>query len=135
MATTPVQAESVRDNSTDTLLQQAWEARQAAYERYNALPFSEAPDAPHTPAEAAEWAIIDGADETIHSTVASTPHGAAIQLWVALQHSITSRQDEAAILRRDLEWFADDEKQDWKHRLILSALRSLKAMEADYGRA
>lgn len=129
MANTPLQAESAHDNSTDTLIEQAWEARRAAYDRYNALPFSDEPDEAQAPEERAQWAIIDAAEETICATIAGTSRGAAIQLWTALQHDITDRQDEAAALRRDLQWFENDEGQDWTVRLILSALRSLKAME------
>ena len=130
MANTSLPADSAHDNSTDAVIEQAWEARRAAYERYNALPFSDEPDEAQTPEELAQWAIIDKAEETIRAAIAETPRGAAIQLWTALQHGITDREDEAAVLRRDLEWFKDDEGQDWTLRLILSALRSLKAMEA-----
>ena len=135
MANTPLRAESARDNSTDTLIEQAWQTRRAAYDRYNALPFSEDPNVAETPEERAEWAIIDQIEETIRSTVASTPRGAAIQLWTALQHTVTSRPDEAAALRRDLQHFQIEHHHDWDVRLILAALRSLEAMEADHGRA
>jgi hypothetical protein len=128
MAKTPIQAESVRDNSADTLLEQAWADRCAAYERYNTLPHSEDPEISETPEEKAEWAIIDEAEAIIRSAVASTPHGAAIQLWTALQCCLSDRNDEAAILRRDLQSFGDGERQEWHERLILSALRSLEAM-------
>ena len=130
MAKTYLRAQSAHDNSTDILLEQAWNTRRAAYDRYNALPFSEEPGETLTPQELAEWAIIDAAEEAIRANAASTPRGAATKLWIAVQHAITDRPDEAAVLRRDLQWFADDEGQDWTVRLILAALRSLAAMEA-----
>ena len=129
MAKAPLQADSTHNNSADTLIEQAWNARRAAYDRYNALPFSEEPGETLTPQEIAEWAIIDAAEEAIRSTIANTPRGAATKLWIAVQHAITDRPDEAAVLRRDLQWFADDDGQDWTVRLILSAIRSLEAME------
>lgn len=137
MADTPLRADSVRDNSADALLQRAWADRRAAYDRYNALPADDDWDEAdgETPAGRAEWAKIDAAELTIRTAIASSPRGTAIQLWTALQHCISDRPDEAAVLRRDLHWFDDDEARDWHVRLILSALRSLDAMEAAYGRS
>lgn len=117
---------------SDEAILAAWERRRAAYGRYNALPFSDSSEpGDMTPEERAEWDQIDAADEVIREHVATTPEGAAVQLWIALQHSITQRDDEAACLRRDLGWFeAKGEGLDWNVRLVIAALRSLKAMEA-----
>ena len=131
LAAAPINTAAVAETeANDAEIIGAWNTRHAAYDQFNALPFSDEPDTAQTPEERAQWAIIDATEETIRATIAASPHGAAIQLWTALQHDITDRQDEAAVLRRDLEWFKDDKGQDWTIRLILSALRSLNAIEA-----
>jgi hypothetical protein len=118
----------------DAALIEAWERRSAAYKRYNLLPLSDEVGVPvgnYTQAEAAEWAIIDAAEEVIQSTVASTPEGVAIQLWAMLTHTVTHHDEERATLTRDLAFFnASDEDQDWTVRLILAAIRSLEGMGA-----
>ena len=126
MADTPLQADSAHDNSPDTLIEQAWERRQAAYAGYHALPV----DA-DTQAEAPYWSVIDAAEETIRSTTARTLRGVTIQLWVALDHSQWDRDESRLIQGADLEaLLARDTALDWNARLMLSALRSLAAMEA-----
>ena len=107
----------------------AWRTRKAAYARYNVLPYAE-DDSTYTPAEAACWAIIDRAEETIRSAVARTPRGAAVQLWVALQHSLTQRADDEAAQSANLAYFTDDSERDWTQRMTLAALRSLAAQGA-----
>ena len=106
-----------------------WRTRRAAFSRYNALPMAdEAGDM--TPLEQAEWAMIDRAEEAIRSSVAKTPRGVAVQLWVAFQHSLTSRADDAAAQSANLAYFADDSERDWTQRMTLAALRSLAAQGA-----
>lgn len=114
----------------DTVLVEAWQRRSEAFAIYNALPCSETDD-PYTPEEAAQWAIIDAAEETIRSAVATTPQGIAIQLWTQLSHNLTKRDEEAAARRRDFAYFdARDDQFDWPDRLVIAALRSLQSMEA-----
>lgn len=111
---------------TDTALTEAWQRRVDAYHAYNALPHCETPGEVYTPAEKAQWAKIDAAENVIRSTLASTPEGVSIQLWTQLSHNITDRADEAATLRRDLAHFeAQGDMLDWTERLTVAALRSL----------
>ena len=47
-------------------------------------------------------------------------------MWIALDHTLSPRDEEAAILREDLRWFlARENAFDWNARLIFSALRLL----------
>lgn len=111
---------------TDQILQEAWERRVAAFRAYNALPFSEKNGEPYTPAEAAQWAIIDEAEETIRATSASTAAGVLVQLWTSLGHNVSSRDDEQATFRQDLAFFESrDDELDYTDRLTLAALKSL----------
>lgn len=107
----------------------AWRTRKAAYRRYNALPMADAPG-DMTPSEQAEWTIIDNAEAVIRTGVAKTPRGVAAQLWVAFQHTLTSRKDDAAAQSANLAYFADDSERDWTERMTLAALRSLAAQGA-----
>lgn len=124
------------DRGRDDVLHAAWERRIEALSVYNALPHSEKDGEPYTPEEAAQWAIIDAAEDVIRSTVASTPEGVAIQLWTLMGHSVSQREDEEATHRRDLDYFeARGNKLDWAERLTVAALRSLQAQPADPKRA
>lgn len=117
----------------DSEILAAWERRTAAYERYDVLPISDdpTPGEPYTPEEAAEWAIIDEAEEAIAAAVATTPRGVAIQLWTALRHCVTSSAHEEAVHRRDLAALeADAEELDGQGNWLLAAIKSLQAMEA-----
>ena len=107
----------------------AWRTRKAAYSRYNVLPMADGPG-DMTPEERAEWAIIDKAEAIIRTSVARTPRGVAVQLWVAFQHGLTSRADDAAAQSANLAYFADDSGLDWTQRMTLAALRSLAAQGA-----
>ena len=109
---------------------EAWRTRKAAYARYNALPMADEPG-DMTPAERAEWAIIDKAEAVIRTAVAKTPRGVAVQLWVAFQHTLTDRNDDAAAQSANLAYFADDIDRDWTERMTLAALRSLAAQGAE----
>ncbi|MEO6151868.1 MAG: hypothetical protein ABIT09_01245 [Croceibacterium sp.] len=113
----------------DTALTEAWNRRVAAFSAYNELPYSDTDGEPYTPEEAAQWAIINAAEDLIRSTDATTPNGIAIQLWTQFSHSVTDRMDEAATQRRDLAYFeAQGDRLDWTERLTLAALRSLQTM-------
>lgn len=118
--------------NTDAVLEHAWARRQEAYAAYNALPDEEwERGAGYAPEQDRLWVIIDEAEEVIRSTVAKTPRGAAIQLWVALYHSVTGREDDEAITRGDLVRLSKIEDGfDWSARMALAALRSLEAMGA-----
>ena len=107
----------------------AWGRRSVANAIYGTLPFSDCPGKAYTPEEQEQLDIIDAAEELIHTAAATTPQGAAIQLWTALAHIEQTQEAEVAINIMDLDWFLMDEARfDWPVRLILSALRSLRAM-------
>lgn len=110
-------------------IMEAWQRRQAAYTLYNTLPYSEN-DSDYTPEEKEQWAIIDATEKVIRETVARTPAEVSVQLWTSLQHTFTNREEDEAACFGDLAFFeARDEDLDWTVRLIIAALRSLKAME------
>lgn len=115
----------------DQAILDAWERREEAYRVYGAMGDHEVGRSQMSPAEKRLWEIIDGGDEFIRSAVASTPRGVSIQLWVALYHSVTGRDDDAAISHGDLEQLTElEDRLDFNARMILAALRSLRAIEA-----
>ena len=113
----------------DAEIIEAWRTRKLAFARYNVLPMADGPG-DMTPEERAEWAIIDKAEAIIRTSVAKTPRGVAVQLWVAFQHGLTCRADDAAAQSANLAYFADDSGLDWTQRMTLAALRSLAAQGA-----
>jgi hypothetical protein len=116
-------------SAADAHILAAWGRRSVASAIYSSLPFSDAPCVQYTPEEQVQVDIMDGAEETIHAATATSPQGAAIQLWTALVHIEQDRDTEAAINIMDLDWFLmDEERFDWSTRLILAALKSLRAM-------
>lgn len=127
-----IQADFARlaDPHPDAPIIDAWERRKEAHDRYNALPGDEVdPDPVVAAAHRDQWAIIDECEEVIRSTVATTTKGAAIQLWAAVAHQVTSRADDQAVTRGDLADLTTRETDhDWTVRLALSALRSLEGM-------
>lgn len=118
-------------NEPDAAILEAWERRKAASRAYNALPFEEYVDieGAYSPEEKEVLAIIDAAEEEIRSSIATTPRGVAIQLWVALHHLVTSREDDAAANEADLDYFErQGDQADWNARMLVAAIKSLQAM-------
>ena len=77
------------------------------------------------------WEAFGRDEHAIQKVCASQPVGAEIQLWCNLLHNVGSNEDEMAALRRDLEWFLGrEDRYDWTERLTLSAIRSLRSMQA-----
>lgn len=115
----------------DAVIETAFRRRQAAYAAYNALPVKNEPVVDgYGPGERALWATIDQAEEIIRSTVASTPRGVMLQLWCAMYHTVSGREDDEAVTRGDFAAIDRlDSRLDWNARLTLAALRSLQAME------
>lgn len=115
---------------SDVAIVAAWDSHKTAHSIYADLPFGEVlPLGSYTPEEQAQWDVIDAAELVIQTTTAQTPLGVEIQLWVCLCHSLTDREAEQAARRCDLAYFlADEEQLDWSDRLVLSAIRSLRAM-------
>jgi hypothetical protein len=107
----------------------AWGRRSLAHASYVMLPFSDCPSAAYTPEEREQVEIMDAAEIAIREAVATTPRGVSIQLWTALAHIEQDRDTETALNIMDLDWFLIDEGRfDWNVRLIIAALKSLRAM-------
>ena len=78
------------------------------------------------PGEMDAWEIVDAADGEVQATAATTPAGIACKLWIAIVHSTSDSEEEAAAVRVDLDWFTEQgDKIDWNIRQILSAIRDL----------
>lgn len=105
----------------DAAILAAWGRYQAARETYGRdTPLGEDP--------ALEKEIND-AEAVIQSTIAGTPKGVEIQAWLALAHIATGRDADEAAYRGDLAWFDErDHERDWVERLLLAAIRSLRAI-------
>lgn len=115
--------------NTDVAILAAWGRRSVASAIYSGLPFSECPNAAYTPEECGQVDVMDAAEIAICEATATTARGVEIQLWTALAHIEQDRDAESAINIMDLDWFlVDEDRFDWNVRLILSALRSLRAM-------
>ena len=110
----------------DRVITEAFAKWQAAHRERSALPDGKDIDEQERPF----WNISDAAEELIRSTDATTPAGIAAKLWIALEHEMALQADSRLARAADVSAFADDSGQDWTVRLILSALRSLKAMGA-----
>lgn len=118
-----------RTEGADAEILAAWSRRSVACEIYSDLPLSGCLNNVYTPEERAQIDIMDAAELLIQKTDASTAAGVAIQLWTALAYIEQDRDAEVAINAMNLDWFLSDEPRfDWNVRLILAALRSLRAM-------
>lgn len=118
--------------TSDAVIKSAWARRLTALRIFNSLTKQERDQSTgdRTPAAQACWDEIDAADEEIRTAVATTVEGARIQLHCALLAMVGTEAQEAALLERDLEEFAQTEDRlDYPQRLAFSALRSLSAME------
>ncbi|WP_066781275.1 hypothetical protein [Sphingomonas sp. CCH5-D11] len=124
-------APALSHTSADAAIEAAWQRRVEAYAAFHALPEDNGPIVDgYGPGEREQWDIIDEAEELIRSTAARTPRGAMIQLWCAMYHSVTGREDDEALTRADFAAIDRlDSSLDWSARLTLSALRSLQSME------
>ncbi|MBU7587972.1 MAG: hypothetical protein KAF42_02025 [Sphingopyxis terrae] len=106
----------------------AWGRITAAHAALAACPVHAGPGE-YSPAERAQWDIVDAAEAIIRTTKATTAAGVEIQLWVGLIHAMNDDGVEQAILRRDLDWFDErDGEFDWFERLFIAAIRSLRSM-------
>ena len=124
-------ASEAKGATPDAAIEAAWQRRVEAYAIYNALPADTGPVVGgYAPGEREQWHIIDDAEEVIRSSVATTPRGAMIQLWCAMFHSVTGREQDDALTRGDFAAIDRlDGNLDWNARLVLAALRSLQSME------
>lgn len=118
MSTTIITDAPAKD---DAAILAAWGRYQAARESYDS-------DAPLGSDDTLEKEMND-AEAVIQATIAGTPKGVEIQAWIALAHIATGRDADEAAYRGDLAWFDQrDHERDWIERLLLAAIRSLRAM-------
>lgn len=110
--------------SSDAQIVAAWERRVAAFHTYNGSPMHD------EGAEKMFWPLVDQCDKFIQQATATTPRGAEIQIWLGLHNSAAwSKNDEAAMLARDLDYLIKHEKTfDWDVLPMIGAIRSLRAM-------
>ena len=114
--------------NNDAAILAAWDRRNLAYAAYQKLA-KESGDGDYTPSEQAQWDLIDMAELLIRSVVAKTPRGVEIQIWCALHHELTDSEQVKASRCGDLDWFREhDDEMDWCHKLLLTAIYSLRAM-------
>lgn len=121
--------------SNDTAIIAAWDRRAAAFVEARGLPDQPTRGA-MTPEQAAKWDIIDAAETEICNAIATTPRGAELQLWTAAAYLLDSAlfdgfEDEQHYYRANLDHFVNQgEDRDWGDRLLIAALRSIRAMQA-----
>lgn len=125
-STTAPNGATTLTTNPDAAILAAFERRAIAFEATRALPCD-----PVTGGESDEqseqWAIIDAAEEEMRSTIATTPRGAELQIWLAATYVFDSDKDEPRCYTADLEYFeAQGNKRDWTDRLMIAALRSLR---------
>lgn len=114
-------------NADDAILA-AWGRRSVAHAIYNVLPFKDEGEG-YTAEEQVHIDTIDEAEGVIRNAIATTSRGVEIQLWVAFNHMVSKREDDEAVNIMDLDWFLMDETRfEWPERLIIAALKSLRAM-------
>ena len=114
----------------DAAIIAAWDRRAAALANLQELPDNPRGDG-ETPERHAQWAIVDVAEAEICTSVAATPRGAEIQLWCAAVYQFDAAEDEGPCYLGDLDYFtAQGDQLDWKDKLLISAIRSLRAMQA-----
>lgn len=110
-------------NHPDAALEAAWQRIVSAADTLDVIAVNY-----DTPGEREQYAIMDEAENFIQSTPAKTTHGAAIQLWLALRHTIDSNAHDEPVKRRDIDALLYDPAIDWNARCILASLRSLQAL-------
>jgi hypothetical protein len=119
---------TAKPEENDAAIISAWERRLAAFDVLQELPDNPQGEG-ETPERAAQWAIVDAAEAEIQSAVACTPRGAELQIWTSVTFLFDSAEDEAPCYRADFDYFAaKGDALDWTERLLLAAIRSLRAM-------
>lgn len=106
----------------------AWDRRAATLTMIRSLPL-QTPDDSQIMRTA--WEKIESAETTIQKQTAMTLAGLEIQLWLAAYHISHGPDLDAALTERDFETVAAKEGDlDFDNCLIVSAIRSIRAMEA-----
>lgn len=129
---TPARSPADAGTDADAVIEAAFARRHEAYAAYNALPLDSGPVVDgHGPHELELWEIIDAAEHVIRTTTAKTPRGVMLQLWCAMYHCVDDTENDEAVNRGDFAALDNlDNDLNWSARLMLAALRSLQAMEA-----
>jgi hypothetical protein len=118
-------------SSADAAILAAWERRKSAHMAIDALPDEQCGQCFDSPAEVVLWSAAEAAEAVICDTEARTPRGVAIKLMTALAHNLDDRDTSSAADRGDMPALMRfEERFEPDARMILSALRSLEAMEA-----
>jgi hypothetical protein len=75
------------------------------------------------------WTAIGKDEKLICESVAKSLVGAEIQLGCILSHDVATCRDESAVMRRDLQYFDNNEVRfDLAPLIALQAIRSLRAI-------
>ncbi|MBL9066493.1 MAG: hypothetical protein JNN10_09395 [Sphingopyxis sp.] len=116
-------------NKDDAAIIAAFDRRAAAFAKLGGLP-DPVTTGSGTDEQTALWSVIDVAEAEICTSIATTARGAELQLWTAATYLFDTAEDEGPCYRADLDHFtAQGDRRDWKDRLALSALRSLRAQQ------
>ena len=76
------------------------------------------------------WKVCDREEDLICATNGGTARSAEVHLWLALLHTVTTRSEDAMAIAEDIEAFsAHESEMDWNVRLMLAAIRELRAMK------
>ena len=129
----PAGATVLTKDKPDADLIGAWGRRSIALATFIGLP-SVGEKGHDRAAEEAELAIVDAAEKEICSAVATTTFGVEVQLWTAFFHAdvVTKPGDDEAANVMDIDHFIPKEADfEWRDRLILAALRSLRGLRAE----
>ena len=82
-------------------------------------------------AEKKHWDIVDASERIIQQTEGNSARSAEIKLWVHMLHSADTGADEADALAENLADLLERETGfDWSVRLLLSAIRDLRMVQA-----
>lgn len=112
---------------SDAAIIAAFDRRAAAFAELGGLP-DPATTGSGSDEQTGLWAIIDVAEAEICTSVAATTRGAELQLWCVAVYQFDAAEDEGPCYRADLDYFtAQGDRRDWKDRLLIAALRSLRA--------
>src|SRR5688500_112816 len=86
-----IRSAAVPATGSDAQLEAAWNRSLEARQEYERIATNG-----DTLEEQRLWAIADAAEEEIRTATATTPQGAAIQLWIALDHTILTGEEADA---------------------------------------
>jgi hypothetical protein len=118
------------DEVADGEIRKAWARWRDKHKQLQALPALPALAGElYSAKEQRLWKDIAAAEEAIRSRIATSPHGVAIQLYVALMYQGEGHLHEQALIEGDFDPLdVSDKGLDWGTRMTLAALRSLEAM-------